>query len=58
MTDGRLEGVVLKDRSSGYRDGTRAGWTMVKDRRTYSRGSRDGSRHSAGSKGGAKYVVR
>lgn len=26
MTDGRLEGIVLKDRTSTYRDGTRVGW--------------------------------
>jgi len=25
MTDGRLEGIVLKDRTSRYRDGTRLG---------------------------------
>ena len=31
MTDGRLEGIVLKDRTSTYRDGTRAGWTKVKE---------------------------
>lgn len=32
MADGRLEGIVLKDRNSTYRDGSRAGWTKVKDR--------------------------
>lgn len=32
MSDGRLEGIVLKDRTSTYRDGSRAGWTKVKDR--------------------------
>jgi hypothetical protein len=37
MTDGRLEGIVLKDRTSTYRDGTRAGWTKVKDRSWYVR---------------------
>jgi ATP-dependent DNA ligase len=31
MADGRLEGIVLKDRTSTYRDGSRAGWTKVKD---------------------------
>lgn len=31
MRDGRLEGIVLKDRRSIYRDGSRAGWTKVKD---------------------------
>jgi len=25
MTDGRLEGIVLRDRTSRYRDGTRLG---------------------------------
>jgi ATP-dependent DNA ligase len=37
MTDGRLEGIVLKDRTSTYRDGSRAGWTNVKDRGWYER---------------------
>jgi bifunctional non-homologous end joining protein LigD len=37
MQDGRLEGIVLKDRQSTYRDGTRAGWTKVKDRSWYER---------------------
>ena len=37
MADGRLEGIVLKDRTSTYRDGTRAGWTKVKDRSWYER---------------------
>ena len=32
MTDGRLEGIVLKDRSSTYRDGSRAAWFKIKDR--------------------------
>jgi bifunctional non-homologous end joining protein LigD len=37
MTDGRLEGIVLKDRASTYRDGTRVGWSKVKDRSWYER---------------------
>ncbi len=37
MTDCRLEGIVLKDRTSKYRDGTRAGWSKVKDRSWYER---------------------
>jgi bifunctional non-homologous end joining protein LigD len=37
MADGRLEGIVLKDRTSSYRDGSRAGWTKVKDRSWYDR---------------------
>ncbi len=37
MADGRLEGIVLKDRTSAYRDGSRAGWTKVKDRSWYER---------------------
>jgi bifunctional non-homologous end joining protein LigD len=32
MIAGELEGIVLKDRTSRYRDGSRAGWTKVKDR--------------------------
>jgi ATP-dependent DNA ligase len=39
MQDGRLEGVVLKDRTSPYRDGSRAGWFKVKDRSWYERES-------------------
>ena len=35
--DGRLEGIVLKDRTSTYRDSTRAGWSKVKDRSWYER---------------------
>ncbi len=31
MADGRLEGIVLKDRSSVYRDGSRRGWSKIKD---------------------------
>jgi ATP-dependent DNA ligase len=37
MADGRLEGIVLKDRTSTYRDGTRVGWSKVKDRSWYER---------------------
>jgi hypothetical protein len=37
MTDGRLEGIVLKDRTSTYRDGTRVGWSKIKDRSWYER---------------------
>ena len=37
MVDGRLEGIVLKERSSRYRGGSRAGWTKVKDRGWYER---------------------
>ena len=37
MEDGRLEGIVLKDRTSTYRDGARAGWSKVKDRSWYER---------------------
>jgi ATP-dependent DNA ligase len=37
MTDGRLEGIVLKDRTSTYRGGSRAGWTKIKDRSWYER---------------------
>jgi ATP-dependent DNA ligase len=37
MTDGRLEGIVLKDRTSRYRDGSREGWFKVKDRSRYER---------------------
>jgi ATP-dependent DNA ligase len=31
MADGRLEGIVLKDRASTYLDGSRRGWSKVKD---------------------------
>jgi bifunctional non-homologous end joining protein LigD len=31
MADGSLEGVVLKDRGSTYRSGSRIGWSKVKD---------------------------
>ena len=37
MQDGRLEGIVLRDRQSAYRDGSRAGWTKVKDRSWFER---------------------
>ena len=37
MTDGPLEGIVLKDRTSTYRDGTRVGWSKVKDHSWYER---------------------
>jgi ATP-dependent DNA ligase len=37
MADGRLEGIVLKDRTSPYRDGSRSGRTKVKDRSWYER---------------------
>jgi ATP-dependent DNA ligase len=37
MSQGRLEGIVLKDRTSAYRDGSRAGWTKIKDRSWYER---------------------
>jgi ATP-dependent DNA ligase len=37
MEDGRLEGIVLKERSAPYRDGSRAGWFKVKDRGWYER---------------------
>ena len=31
MAEGRLEGIVLKDRHGTYRDGSRRGWSKVKD---------------------------
>jgi ATP-dependent DNA ligase len=37
MNQGRLEGIVLKDRTSTYRDGSRMGWTKIKDRTWYER---------------------
>jgi bifunctional non-homologous end joining protein LigD len=37
MAAGVLEGVVLKDRRSAYRDGSRAGWSKVKDPSWYER---------------------
>lgn len=39
MTNGRLEGIVLKDRTAPYRDGTRSSWAKVKDRSWYERES-------------------
>lgn len=40
MLDGRLERIVVKDRRSTYRDGSRAGWFKFKDRTTSSRAPR------------------
>ena len=37
MVDGRLEGIVLQERQSRYRGGSRAGWTKVKDAGWYER---------------------
>lgn len=37
MLAGDLEGLVLKDRTAPYRDGSRAGWWKVKDRGWYER---------------------
>ena len=37
MQDGRLEGIVLKDRTAPYRDGSRSSWTKVKERSWYER---------------------
>src|SRR5438309_2276387 len=37
MVDGRLEGLVLKDRRSPYRGGSRTGWARVKPREWYER---------------------
>jgi bifunctional non-homologous end joining protein LigD len=37
MERGDLEGVILKDRRSPYRGGSRAGWAKVKDRSWYER---------------------
>jgi bifunctional non-homologous end joining protein LigD len=37
MQSGDLEGIVLKDRQSRYRGGSRAGWSKVKDRGWYER---------------------
>jgi len=39
MAAGVLEGIVLKDRRSTYRDGSRAGWSKVKDPSWYQRES-------------------
>jgi ATP-dependent DNA ligase len=40
MIDGRLEGLVLKDRTSRYRHGSRAGWSKVKGASWYQREAR------------------
>jgi bifunctional non-homologous end joining protein LigD len=37
IVEGRIEGVVVKDRESPYRDGSRAGWFKVKDPSWYER---------------------
>jgi ATP-dependent DNA ligase len=37
MEDGRLEGIVVKDRTAPDRDGPRAGWTKIKHRSWYER---------------------
>jgi ATP-dependent DNA ligase len=37
MSDGRVEGIVLKDRTSIYRDGTRVRWSKVKEPSWYQR---------------------
>jgi hypothetical protein len=37
MESGRLEGIILKDRTSTYGDGTRVWWSKVKDRSSYER---------------------
>ena len=37
MAGGLLEDIVLKDRWSTYRDGSRAGWSKVKDPGWYER---------------------
>jgi ATP-dependent DNA ligase len=39
MVSGELEGIVLKDRTSTYRDGSRVGWVKVKDPSWYARES-------------------
>jgi ATP-dependent DNA ligase len=39
MAAGLLEGILLKDRRSSYRDGSRAGWSKVKDPGWYARES-------------------
>ena len=39
MAAGIIEGIVLKDRHSPYRDGSRAGWSKVKDPCWYERES-------------------
>jgi ATP-dependent DNA ligase len=37
MADGKLEGIVLKDWTSPYQDGSRVGWEKVKDASSYQR---------------------
>jgi bifunctional non-homologous end joining protein LigD len=37
MQDGRLEGIVMKNRTAPYRDGSRVGWHKVKDASWYER---------------------
>jgi ATP-dependent DNA ligase len=37
MQDGRLEGIVLKEGTAPYRDGSPLGWHKVKDRSWYER---------------------
>ena len=37
MAEGVIEGIVLKDRRSPYPDGSRAGWSKVKDPSWYER---------------------
>ena len=37
MTDRTIEGIVIKDRTSPYRDGGRSGWFKLKDRSWYDR---------------------
>jgi ATP-dependent DNA ligase len=39
MLAGQREGLVLKDRRSTYRDGSRVGWSKVKDPSWYERES-------------------
>jgi hypothetical protein len=52
MIDGRLEGIVLKDRTSTYRDGSLVRWVKVKDRSWYEREAwRFDSRSDAGTPG-------
>jgi ATP-dependent DNA ligase len=35
LTEGRLEGIVLKDRNSTYRDGSSVEWSKVKNQSWY-----------------------
>jgi bifunctional non-homologous end joining protein LigD len=37
IVDGRIEGIVVKDRQAPYRDGARSGWFKVKDPGWYER---------------------